>query len=379
MNQEMPDKTLIHARVVSGAGGGPDKTILNSPRYLEHLDIQTLLVYLRHPGDQAFRDLDRRARDRGVPITAIDDEGPFDLGVYRRVADLCAETHPTIWHGHDYKTNLVGLLARRRSPMILVTTVHGWVKHTWKTPLYYAVDRWCLPRYDAVVCVSPDLHRQCLELGVPDRRCHYIPNGIDLEEFQRRTSRQQAKAAVGTPEDRFVIGAVGRLSEEKGFHLLISALATIKDRWPNVELWILGEGDQEAPLQKLVDELDMQDNVRLMGYRVDVESLYEAMDLFVLSSLREGLPNVLLEAMAMELPVISTEIEGATGLIQDGQNGILVDADSVPALTQGLETLLPNRDLRVQLARAARSTVEADFSFAVRMARMAEIYTELLR
>ena len=319
----MTERTLIHARVVSGSGGGPDKTILNSPRYLDALDLRTLLVYLRDPDDTSFRELEERARERGVPITAIDDRGPLDLQVYRRVHALCQQERPILWHGHDYKTNLIGLLARRRTPMVLATTVHGWVKRTWKTPLYYAIDRWCLPRYEAVICVSRDLYRTCLGLGVPDDRCHYLPNAIDLDEFRRRRSRSEAKRQLETPEERVIIGAVGRLSKEKGFDLLIAAFARISvSGGKQPELWIVGEGDQEAALRALIDQLGLGDRVKLLGYRADVASLYEAMDIFVLSSVREGLPNVALEAMAMELPVLSTNLEGAAGLIQDRTNGL---------------------------------------------------------
>ena len=97
-----------------------------------------------------------------VVVAVIDDRGPLDFSLVKRFVKLCREQRVAIWHGHDYKSNLLGLLVRPHWPMRLVTTVHGWVKFTWKTPLYYAIDRLCLPRYERVICVSDDLAEQCL-------------------------------------------------------------------------------------------------------------------------------------------------------------------------------------------------------------------------
>ncbi len=102
------------------------------------------------------------ASELEAPLVAVDDYGPLDYGIVARLADVCRRERVTIWHGHDYKSNLLGLLLRRRWPMRLVTTVHGWVLRSWKTPLYYALDRWSLPYYERVVCVSEDLRQVCL-------------------------------------------------------------------------------------------------------------------------------------------------------------------------------------------------------------------------
>ena len=126
-----------------------------------------------------------------------------------------------IWHGHDYKTNALGLLLRRFWPMRMVTTVHGWVAHTSRTPLYYRIDKYCLPRYEAVIGVSQDLVQSSLDCGVQPDRCLLIENGVDTLEYQRRLTVAEAKAKLGVSASRLLIGGVGRLSSEKGFDTLI--------------------------------------------------------------------------------------------------------------------------------------------------------------
>jgi glycosyltransferase involved in cell wall biosynthesis len=365
---------ILHTRVVSGAGGGPDKTILNSPRFLKDQGYPMLCAYLRDPADPQFCQLENRAQQWQAELLGVDDTGPLDWRVVGRIKILCEQRRPAIWHGHDYKTNLLGLLARRSVPMRLITTVHGWVKHTWKTPLYYAIDRRCLPRYDQVICVSQDLYDDCLARGVPAHKCWHVPNAIDTKEFSRHRTAEQSKQELGVPAGRLVIGAVGRLSAEKGFDNLIKAVAQLLAENFDIELWIAGEGDAQDSLRQLAVDLNIEDRVKLLGFRADTLELYHSMDLFALSSLREGLPNVLLEAMALEVPILTTRVAGVPKLVTDGDNGHIVEPGSVVELVTGLRSLLSDKERRNRLGAAGRRTIESKYSFANRMAKIKEIY-----
>src|SRR5262249_18684958 len=155
-------------------------------------------------------------------------------------------------------------------------------------------------------------------------RCVLIENGIDLGQYVRRRPVAEAKQRLGQPADRLVLGAVGRLSAEKGFDLLIRAVHRLLGNRLDGAPGIAGEGCEGPRLRRLIDELGVGDRVRLLGFCPDPRSVYEAMDVFVLSSLREGLPNVLLEAMATSVPVAATRIAGIPRLVEDGVNGLLV-------------------------------------------------------
>jgi glycosyltransferase involved in cell wall biosynthesis len=375
----MPEfPTVLDVRVVSETGGGPDKTILNSPRYLASNGYRMLCAYMHPPGDPGFEQLRRRAEAWEAPLLPVPDRGPWDWRVAARMLEICRRERVAIWHGHDYKSNALGLLLRPLHPMRLVTTVHGWVKHTRRTPLYYGIDRLCLSRYERVICVSEDLRESCLDCGVPESRCIVIENAIDTRDFSRTMALEEAKRQLGIPPERLVIGAVGRLSAEKGFDVLIRATDQLLVSGLDLELLIAGEGDEAIRLRDLVDDLGRSDRIRLLGFRADAFELYQAMDVFALSSFREGLPNVLLEAMAMESPVVATRVAGIPRLIREGVNGLLVEPGSADALAGALARLLGDAELRATLRRAGRQTVEGRYSFAARMQKIRDLYDDLL-
>jgi glycosyltransferase involved in cell wall biosynthesis len=369
---------ILDARVVTGSGGGPDKTILNSPRFLGPLGYRMVCAYLHPPGDPGFEVIRKKAVTYGAPLVAVPDRGPWDWRVVTALLAVCRKEKVTVWHGHDYKTNALGLLLRRFWPMRLVTTVHGWVHHTSRTPLYYKLDQLCLPRYERVICVSDDLLEACLAVGVPARKCVLLENAIDAAEYTRRQSADAARTALGLPPDGFVVGAVGRLAAEKGFDLLVRSVHELVGRGLDVRLLIVGEGGERPVLERLVKELGLRDRVLLPGWQGDVRTHFEAMDVFALSSHREGLPNVLLEAMALGVPVVATRVNGVPRLVQDGRNGFLVDPGRADALSTALFGLLTNAGLRDLFRDAARRTVETRFSFPTRMQRLKRIYDDLL-
>jgi glycosyltransferase involved in cell wall biosynthesis len=377
-NRLLIPPVVLETRVVRGSGGGPDKTILNSPRFLTPLGYRTVCAYMHPPDDPGYEQLVARARSWQAPLLSVPDHGFWDLGVAPRLLDICRRERVAIWHGHDYKSNALGLLVSRFWPMKLMTTVHGWVHHTSRTPLYYWLDRLCLPRYDLVLCVSPDLHERCLECGVVAEKCVLIENAIDTDEFRRRTTVSEARQRLGLPPEQMLVGGVGRLSAEKGFDVLIRAADRLASAGHDLGLVIVGEGDEEPRLQEQIRKLKRTDRFRLLGYRSDVAAIYEALDVFALSSYREGLPNVLLEAMALEVPVVATRIAGIPRLIREEDNGLLIDAGDVEGLAGALNRLLNDASSRSRLGRAARRTIEEQYSFRERMAKIAALYDRLL-
>lgn len=368
--------TVMHGRIVSGRGGGPEKTILNSPRFLANTPWREMALYLHAPGDPGVDELAAQARRLECPFFAIPERLPLDLRVLQQIAALCARENVRIWHGHDYKSNLYGLLLRPLCNFRLVTTVHGWVQETDRTPFYWAVDRWCLRRYERVVAVSQDLHDACAALGVEPSRLSRIENGIDVDTWKRRGPQSASPLRAGVPPGRLVVGAVGRLSDEKGFDILIEAVNGAVARGADLELWIAGEGPRKAGLDARAAA--SRGRVRMLGFRSDVRELMEAFDIFALSSLREGLPNVVLEAMACEVPLLATRCGGVETVVHDDVQAVLVTPNSPEALADGLMRLASDPRSRARLASEGRQRVELDFSFASRMARFARLYADLL-
>lgn len=377
MNNSRNPPFVLHTRVVTGTGGGPEKTILNSPRFLQQYGINSACLFMRPPGDPGFESLEDKASTAGAEIIGVDDCGPFDRNVVSECIRICRERNVDIWHGHDYKSNALGLLVKRFHKMHLVTTAHGWVRFTARTPLYYWIDRFCMKRYDKVVCVSRDLYASCQQSGVKDFRLHLIDNAIVVDDYDSSPPTAAERRRFGFGDQHILLGAVGRLSEEKGFDHLINAVAQLVADGHNIGLLIAGEGHLKDQLQQQIDTLQLSNHVRLTGFLSDPRELYRAIDIFVLSSLREGLPNVVLEAMASQRTVVTTNVNGIPRLVTDGSNGIVVDTNSVQALHDGILRCVADNRLRDNLAAAGRRTVEQKFSFAGRMAQMADIYRGL--
>ena len=126
---------VLDARVLCGSGGGPDKTIVNSPRFMAASGYRMICAYMHAPGDPGFTQLQRKAALAGAELLSIHDHGPLDWRVVRQLLDLCRRERVQIWHGHDYKSNAIGLLLCRFWPMKLVSTVHCWLTRTRRTPL----------------------------------------------------------------------------------------------------------------------------------------------------------------------------------------------------------------------------------------------------
>lgn len=368
---------VLHTRVVTGTGGGPEKTILTSPRYLRTYGLDCACLFMRPPGDPGFATLQHKALTAGAEIIGVDDGGPLDWRVIRDCIRICRERNVTIWHAHDYKSNAIGLLVRLFHRMHLVTTAHGWVRFTSRTPLYYTIDRLCMKRYQQVICVSHDLHERCRELRIRPHRLHQIDNAIVLDDYSTAAPTLQDKARFGFDSQRLLIGAVGRLSEEKGFHHLINAVnRLIQDGHP-IGLIIAGEGHLRDALQQQINNLELQHHVRLAGFLPDPRHLYRAVDVFALSSLREGLPNVVLEAMASRRAVVATSCNGIPNLVRHERNGLIVPVDDEAALHNGLLKLLLSDSLRDQLAAEARNTIEQRFCFERRMQKVVSVYRQL--
>ena len=184
---------VLHLRVAAGTGGGPEKTILNSPRFIKEFGYDAKVAYLCSPNDAIGDDLQRRARSLDCNLTIVPDRGPFDLSVAARVIRLCKTNRIDILQTHDYKSNALGLLVKRFHRCRLATTLHGWTDMSGRMPLYKRIDKWCLPKYEALICVSEDLVEDCQRLGIRDERIHLVPNAIDVQQFKRTMTLLDAK------------------------------------------------------------------------------------------------------------------------------------------------------------------------------------------
>jgi glycosyltransferase involved in cell wall biosynthesis len=215
---------------------------------------------------------------------------------------------------------------------------------------------------------------------LPACRVVTIHNGIDADQFIRRSPRAAARAQLGLPcDDRLILGGVGRLEEAKGFSFLLEAVALLAKTCPNLLLVLAGQGPLREQLAEQAARLGIGERVRFLGFCADVQQVYDALDVFVLSSLCEALPYALLEAMATCLPAVGTTVGGVPEVIVPGETGFLVPPRDPAALATALRPLLESQVLRQRLGHAGRERVEQHFREDEMVRKTIQVYRDMLK
>lgn len=369
---------VLELRSVRGTGGGPEKTILRGATMADPARSKVTVCYLRDDRDDCFGVTDRPER-AGVDYVEIRERHSFDPSVWPKLRKLIAERDIDIVHAHDYKTNLLTLLLGRASGVKPLSTVHGWTGHTLKErKLYYPADKKILGQFPRVIAVSSEIGRELVRNGAKPDRVTTVLNGIDHHQFTRRRARQAAiRASFGFRPADVVLGAVGRLEPQKRFDILLDTFARLHRRRPETRLMIVGDGSLKAALDAQRAALGLQDSVMLLGHVADVVPVHHAFDLFVQSSEYEGTPNAVLEAMAMESPVVATDAGGTAELVEHGVHGRIVPIHDGDRLYDAIEEALCQPERTCEMMQRARRRVEGELSFESRVRRVEDIYDEM--
>ena len=197
---------------------------------------------------------------------------------------------------------------------------------------------------------------------LPESRVTVVHNGVVVPNLIDQKEKNELRDEIALPLEANVIAAGGRLATQKGFKYLLDALVTVKSRIPNIFLMLLGDGELRTTLEEQANRLGLRDCILFLGHRSDVPRLLPAADLFVLSSLYEGIPNIVMEAMAAGLPVVATAVGGVPELIEDGRSGILVKSESSTELSSAICKLLEDREKLYSMGRNGRQRVQDHFS-----------------
>jgi glycosyltransferase involved in cell wall biosynthesis len=369
---------VLELRSVWGTGGGPDKTILAGAHAADRSRIATTVCYIRDARDDVFT-IDRRARELGLDYVEILERHSFDRFIWPALRALVRQRRIQIVHGHDHKTDLLAWALGRWEHVIPLSTAHGWAGDSVSERMYYAVEKRLVARFPHVIAVSSPIRAELIRTGSRPERISVVPNGIDHRAFVRDPARRDGiRRELGFTSEEVVIGAVGRLESEKRFDLLLEAFATLQETRSQLRLVIAGEGRCRADLESAIARLARPSSCRLLGHRTDVAALHHAFDLFVQSSGREGTPNAVLEAMALETPLVATDVGGTSELVTDGVHGLILQPGDRAALACAMERALADPEASATRARAARRRVETELSFDRRMERVENICRDLV-
>jgi glycosyltransferase involved in cell wall biosynthesis len=353
--------------------GGPERQMLGLAR---HLPSECRTLFLTFAEDGRCHEFLKHIRWNGFEGDVVGFDTPNLPGATWDVSRRLTRFSADVLVCHGYKANMVGRLAARSCGIPAVAVARGWTGESWKVRLYEAADRLHLRYMDRVVCVS---HAQAVKVrraGVPPAKIVVIPNAARLNIALPADveARDQLESFVADGADWLVIAA-GRLSREKGFSILIDAARLVLDRLPSARFIVFGEGALRPALERQIAVAGLTHHFALPGHRSDFDQLLASADLFVLPSLTEGLPNVVLEASSAGVPVIATAVGGNPEIIVDGVTGRLVPPNDSQALANQIVHLLTDEAGRRRMGQAAREYVTRRFSFA----RQAEMYLTLFR
>ncbi|MGI5838858.1 MAG: glycosyltransferase [bacterium] len=325
------------------------------------------------------------AGERGLAVDIYPMAGAWDLSVIFRLAAAMRREKVDIVHTHGVRANFCGRLAARhaRVPHVL-TTVHSLVsldyQTGWQNALSGLAEKITAPLTDRFIAVSDALRQKLTQGGTPSRKIAVIRNGIDTGVGRSPDSAAVAAVRLSlgiTPAERLV-GVVGRLVPVKAYDDFLTAAARIGAVRADVKFLVTGDGPGEEALREQARALGITGRVVFAGFRRDVPLLLAGLDVFVISSVSEGLPLVLLEAMAAGRPVVCTAVGGIPEVVTDGENGLLVPARDPAAIAAKVLTVLADAELARSLGTRARTAVRERFDAAGQAAALEELYRDVI-
>jgi glycosyltransferase involved in cell wall biosynthesis len=296
-----------------------------------------------------------------------------DAAAVGELRSLFRSLRPDIVHTHNPKPGVYGRIAARLAGVpAVVNTVHGLYatpEDPWrKRALVYSLERVASTCSQAELLQNVEDLPVLERLRVPRHKLRVLGNGIDLARFDPTTADPARVAVVrkefGAEDGDVVCGVVGRLVWEKGLREVLDAARRLRERAPRLRIGLVGPTDldkRDALTRADLDAAESLGNVRVLGYRDDPEQVYAAMDLYVLASHREGFPRSAMEAAAMGVPVIATDIRGCRQVVDHGETGLLVPPRDAAALADAIATLATDRAARTRMGDAARDMARRRF------------------
>jgi glycosyltransferase involved in cell wall biosynthesis len=331
------------------------------------------------------------AQEKGVEPYTIPELGREihwrnDLIVLWKLFRFMRHMRPTIVHTHTAKAGMLGRLAAKFAGVpVVVHTFHGHVFHGYfrpiKTKVFLGIERFLAKFTNAVVTVSPKQREEILSYGIGHpAKVHAIDLGLELRRFvEGQTARGGLRQELGIDSESPLVGIVGRLVPVKNHRLFLEAAQQVLAQNPDVHFAILGDGELRDELQRYAEDLKIASNVHFLGFRPNSPELFVDLDVVALSSLNEGTPVTLIEAMAAGKPVVSTDVGGVSDVVAHNVTGFLVPSQDCTALAEALQRMLSlPADERAAMEQAGRQHVYPKYDISTLTCRIEQLYSSLL-
>lgn len=363
---------VMHIRSTNGFYGA-ERVITTLLPNLEENNIQVKLViiedYLTHNNE-----LYDVSQNNNIDVILLECNKKIDLISISKLIKLAKNNEIKIIHTHDSKSNIYGWVVAKMLRVPIVKTLHGWTSHTGKMRLYEYIDRVLQKTFNMIILVSPPPKIKLNNQNYIEKY-KYIPNGVDLNIFNEKKTGF-GKAYWGIRPQQFTFGIFARFTKEKGHQNLIEAFAKAFSGTEDVCLLMLGSGPEQNHINKLINHHGMSSKIKVFPFCDHIDQAMHDIDCYVSPSHTEGMPMVLLEAMASGIPIIATKVGAVDSLIGNGA-GLVVPSGDVNALSSALLMAYKNPSELKTMSNSALTRVQNKYSAYLQAKRYIEVYQEL--
>ena len=367
-------KSILYLRQSAGRGGGADSIIINYLGCMDSTKFNFVIAYLRKYEEDLSPIINELTKRN---ITYFDFPGYkfIDLKQFINIIRLIKKYNVEIIHCHDSKSDFYGYILKFIFPQLkFVSTIHGWIFTRTRSIFYNKIDKFILRKsICSVIAVSKKIEQIAREQGI--QNTYLIQNSIDIKEFQPK------KHDIRFYDTRniFNIGFIGRISKEKEPLDFVYTARKVLDKDTDCRFYVAGEGPEEDIMKSLVKQLRMENKFCFLGLldNKNIIKLYQNLNLLILTSNTEGLPMVILEALAMMVPVVATNVGGVSEVIKHNYNGMLVDCGDIAMLSQMALIIKQQKGLAEKIGRNGREFITREFSLSEQVSKLEKIYERL--
>ncbi len=361
---------VMHLRA-SNFIGGPEKQILEHFARLDTGRFRPILGTFVEARDlDPFGD---EAVKRGFRCTRFPSLSPVNPSNILQIARVLKKEKIAILCTHGYKPNVLGFCAAKLCGVLTVAISRGWTGESPKVGFYEFLDRRFLSRVDHVVAVSIGQKNKIVSTGVLQKRVSVIHNAINLDDCQSAGSTR-IRQELGIPADALLVASAGRLSPEKNYSAMIDVAKHEILKNSSVYFAIFGDGVLRKGLEQRIRDVGLDGRFFLPGFRSDLQAVMNEIDIFMLPSLTEGLPNVALEAFAARKPIVATAVGGTPEVVQDGISGFLTTPGNISAMAESILKLAGDPALRRDMGVAGYRYAAEQFGFEAQTRKYEELY-----
>ena len=369
---------ILHL-IDSGGLYGAENVIINLSTCLKKRGHRSVIGSFLYDG-KPKQEVGVRAADLGLDTAFFYMNNKIDIAVVTKIARYCKQNGIQIIHSHGYKPSIMCFVINLIYGIPYVVTCHLWYLRNLRLRIYAYLEKLTMFKAKAIIGVSQDIVNRLEKVGVPSKKLSLIHNGIDVDLYSKveASSAIELRNRLGLQKNSFIIGSLGRLTEQKDYKTLVKAASEILKEENDVEFIVAGEGHLKKELISLTKQLEIETKFHFVGFQKEIPCLLTLMDIFVLSSLDEGLPMALLEAMAAKRPIVTTAVGAIPTLITEGVNGRIIHQKNAMHIKNILLSLKIDSEQRTQLAKSAFNLVNSMFSNDQMTKNYLDIYAPIL-